>query len=385
MSDEEPSSMDFMSDGDEESATSSESIPHRLDSASLFASSPPGVNNGLPYSAKGRHLSIGNLPKTHHVHDKRMRNNNMPHQDSSSSSTRRPQKKFEDDDDDDDDDDDPKTALAELWGRDVEAWLPPELPYPRELMRLDRLHTWPPDVVSALAELAKLVGSDDAEQRRRTEALDHVATAVAVRRAMAHKMKTGGEFVVCTDVEYAISQMMVDVGEEDEDAMVRTTTPSKCSYSSGAFAHAQSGIDSNKYEHQLPAQELRWVNNNWEGNLNQARPTKKRRYDPELGSEEGSVCSDGEIPDGVDFDSFRLQKRNAALKTRVAELKGENQEVRRELDGEKMRREDAERFIAMTRTSISRYLGEPKRGDPEKYLSDTRNSMTVYLSEAKRR
>ncbi|KAB2571588.1 hypothetical protein DBV05_g9763 [Lasiodiplodia theobromae] len=384
MSDEEPSSMDFMSDGDEESATSSEFIPQRLDSASLFASSPPGVNNGLPYSAKGRHLSIGNLPKTHtdvHVGKRMRNNNNMPHQDSSSSSTRRPQTKF---DDDDDDDDDPKTALAELWGRDVEAWLPPDLPYPRELMRLDRLHTWPPDVVSALAELAKLVGSD---AELRAEALDHVATAVAVRRAMAHKMKTGGEFVVCTDVEYAISQMMVDVDEEDDDAMVRTATPPKCSSFSGA-SHAQSGTDNNKYEHQhqLPAQqELMWVNNNWEGNLNQARPTKKRRYDPELGSEEGSVCSDGEIPDGVDFDSFRLQKRNAALKTRVAELKGENWEVRRELDGEKMRREDAERFIGMTRTSISRYLGEPKRGDPEKYLSDTRNSMTSYLSEAKKR
>lgn len=342
----------------------------------LLIKPQPGVNNDLPYCAKGRQLSIGSRPKTthHDVYGKRMRNN-VPHQDSSSTLHKRLlQTKF---DDDDDDDDDPKTALAELWGRDVEAWLPPELPYPRELMRLDRLHTWPPDVVSALAELAKIVGSD-VEQR--VEALDHVATAVAVRRSMAHKMKTGGEFVVCTDVEYAISQMM----DEEEDAMmVRTapTTPPKCSSSA-----MQSG-DKYKYEHQhqLPAQELRWVNNNWEGNLHQARPTKKRRYDPELGSEEGSVCSDGEIPDGVDFDSFRLQKRNTALKTRVAELKGENEEVQRELGVEKMRREDAERFIAMTRTSISRYLGEPKREDPERYLSDTRNAMTSYLSEAKRR
>lgn len=344
-------------------------LPHHDESSMILLIKPqPGVNNRLPYSAKSWQLGVGNRTKTHHVHSKRMRNN-MPHRDSSSALHERLQKNLKN----------PKAALAELWGRDVEQWLPPELPYPRELMRLDRLHTWPFDVVSALAELAKLVGSD-AEQR--TEALDHVATAVAVRRSMAHKMKTGGEFVVCTDVEYAISQMV----DEEDAMMVRTAaeSPPKCSSSLGAV-HAQSGDNKYEHQHQLPIQELRWVNNNWEGNLHQARPTKKRRYDPELGSEEGSVCSDGEIPDGVDFDCFRLQKRNAALKTRVAELKGENQEARRELDGEKMRREDAERFIGMTRTSISRYLGEPKREDPARYLSDTRNAMTSYLSDAKKR
>ncbi|KAL0257935.1 hypothetical protein SLS55_007103 [Diplodia seriata] len=133
-----------------------------------------------------------------------------------------------------------------------------------------------------------------------------------------------------------------------------------------------------------PTQELKWVNNNWEGNLDPPRPAaKKRRFDRELESDEGSVCSDSEVPAGVEFDSFRLRKRNAALKARVAQLKRDVGEACGRADAERMRREDAERFVGATRTLMSEYLGAPKRVEPERFISDTRNSMTLFLAEAK--
>ncbi|OJD32746.1 uncharacterized protein BKCO1_3600097 [Diplodia corticola] len=328
----------------------------------LTEHSKPGVNNRLPYSAKSWQRSVSNFLKTHRG-SKRRRESTPPESDGSVTPPDELQQYLGD----------LKAVITKQWGEDVQTWLPAELPYPPEYMSSDKLHKWPPGVVAALSELAQAVGSDS---EKREEALDHMATAVAVRRSLSRKMKTGGEWVACTDVEYATAKMNGQATSATTSATASYGAPPQLPSDVQRAGEARSGAFT---------EEFMWVNNNWEGNLNQSRPDKKRRFDPELGSEEGSVCSNSEIPSGVEFESFRLKKRNAALKARNAELKQEIAMAHGQVDAERMRREDAESFMSTIRTSMSKYLGEPKLEDPEEYISDTRNALSSYLRDAEKR
>ncbi|KAL1643546.1 hypothetical protein SLS58_004906 [Diplodia intermedia] len=348
----------------------------------------PGVNNSLPYSAKSWNRNVvASFPQTRiHLHNNNNSNRRSarpasppppPPPNAFATTPSRPQQPQPNPPQTQNSKslDDLKAALTRHWGADVRRWLPAALPYPAALMSIHALRRWPPGVVAALARLAARVGRD---AERCARALAHVATAVRVRRVMARCMRTGGgEWVAGTDVEYAVARMEEEEEEGDvEMDMGVGDRPAFAAYRGGGLSSLSSLSE--------PTQELKWVNNNWEGNLDPPRPAaKKRRFDRELGSDEGSVCSDGEVPDGVEFDSFRLRKRNAALKARVAQLKRDVGEACGRADAERMRREDAERFVGATRTLMSEYLGAPKRVDPERFISDTRNSMTLFLAEAK--